>query len=269
MGDVATLRVRLEQGPDQEHRGAGRADEARRHRAGRDEGRVDRGRGLQVPLDPHASGDAVEREQEDDERHVLREDRIDEHGAGDGPGRPRGGWRRDRMRGEVQVDRLAMDEEIDAEGDRGERRGDEQLARVVLPPVRYRRRERQHGDRREKHDERQDGPGGGCGTGGSVVVVRCLTVLGVVACGSRVGVVPVGGRRVRCPAVVEFPLEQIAAILWPAEHRCQGIEGEQAEDPADHPGGAEGNGGGGRRRFVHDAGDGVIPPRRIVWDWHG
>ena len=86
------LPVGLQQRPNQQHRRAGGADETRRQRTEPDEGRIDGGRGFQIPLDPHATGDRVDGEEQENEGYVFGTDSVDEHGARQAPGGPARPW---------------------------------------------------------------------------------------------------------------------------------------------------------------------------------
>ena len=155
-----TLRSRLlvgaQQRPDQEHRRAGGADEARQQRADAEERGVDQRRARQRAAQVDAARDHEERAEQRDERHVLAQawcsqcapscsdaEQVDDH-------------------------RQARDQ------------AQHQLVAVVLPEVREReRRDRdgeQVGDERERRPQRRRGQGFG----------RALR-LRVVARGSQVG----------------------------------------------------------------------------------
>ena len=157
VGHVLPLAVRLQERPHEEHRRAGRADEAGEQRARAEERGVHGGSGREVALDPHAARDHVEREQEDDEGHELREQGVGEDGARGGPGWTglRGGH--DRVHREMQIHGAAVGEGVVAEGDQAEQSRDGELAGVVLPPVRRDGREGQDGDRGEEQHEGEHG----------------------------------------------------------------------------------------------------------------
>ena len=126
VGDVLALAVRLQEGPDEQHRGAGRPHEGGEDGPDAQERRVrPRGR-LEVALEEDAAGDHEEAAQEHDERHVVLGG-VDE--------RPRVG------------------PQVQDEDRRGQDDRDPELAEVRLPEVR--RGQRQDGDRQEQPHERQ------------------------------------------------------------------------------------------------------------------
>ena len=188
VGDVPPLAVGLEQRPHEEHCRAGRADEAREQGAHCQEGCVGGGRGLQVALDPHATGDHVEGEQQRDEGDVFREQRIGKHRAHGGPRQP--GRRLDhRVRRKVEVDGLPVEGEVIPQRDRGQQAGHEEFAGVVLPPVGDARRERQDGDCREQQGE---GNHGGRRRRGGAAVARIGRLAVLIFVVGRVVRVPGG-----------------------------------------------------------------------------
>ena len=69
--DVLALAVGLQQRPDEQHRGAGRADERGEERAQAEERGVRAGRGLEVALQQHAARDHEEAAEQHDERDVV------------------------------------------------------------------------------------------------------------------------------------------------------------------------------------------------------
>ena len=71
VSDMLPLLVGFKQRTNQQHRRAGRANEARQHCPHGHERRVGERVGLQVALDANAPADRVQREQQDDERHVF------------------------------------------------------------------------------------------------------------------------------------------------------------------------------------------------------
>ena len=199
VGDVPALPIGLQERPDEQHGRARGADEARGDRTDAEEGRVHGRRGDEVALDPHAAGDHVQREQEDDERDVFREEGVGEHRTGDAPRRAGRRGADDRMGGKVEVDGVAVEEEVVEERHQPQASRDEQFAGIVLPPVGPARRERQDRDRREQQAERQHH--GNRRGGPRMVAVRRLCAH-----------------------------QQIATMLRPAGHRGHRVCREQEDD---------------------------------------
>ena len=71
VGDVLALAVGFQQRANEQHRGAGRADEAGQHRADGHERGVRQRVGLQVARDANAAADRVQAEQQHDERNEF------------------------------------------------------------------------------------------------------------------------------------------------------------------------------------------------------
>ena len=128
MGHDPPLAVGFQERPHQQHGGAGRTDETRGEGAYSKKRGVDRGRGLQVALDPHTAGDAVEREEENDERHVFRQHRVGEDGAGHAPRRTVRSRPDDAVSREVEINRMPVHEGVVTQCDQREAAGYEQLA---------------------------------------------------------------------------------------------------------------------------------------------
>ena len=68
--------VGADQRPDQDHRGAGGADEAREDRADREQAGIDQRRAMDVAGDQDAAGDREERKQQDDEGNIFEQHRV-------------------------------------------------------------------------------------------------------------------------------------------------------------------------------------------------
>ena len=79
MADVLPLAIRLEQGPDEEHRGASSPDETGHAGPNGQNGRVGQRGSAEVTGQTDSTRDGVEAEQEDDEGHVLVEDRMSQY----------------------------------------------------------------------------------------------------------------------------------------------------------------------------------------------
>ncbi len=129
-----SLPVRVQEWPDEEHRGPGRADHGGKQCPRREEPRVVAGRRLDVPRDEDAPAHDEEREEEDDERRVLDESVCDLGAAPDGPD---------------------PDTHRDAEDERHE-----ELEAPLLPQVLRAGHERKRGDRgKERHEREESIPG--------------------------------------------------------------------------------------------------------------
>ena len=244
VGDDPPLAVGLQKRPHQQHGGAGRPDETGGKGSHSEKRGVDGGRGLKVTLDPHTTGDAVEREQQHDERHIFRQHRVGEDGTGHAPRWPGRGRLDETVRGEVEVDRMPVHEGVVGQCDEREPAGHEQFAGVVFPPVREVRRERQDRDGRQEHCEWQHGQRRR--RGADATVGR-----GAMTVGFFGGHCVVGGL---CPH------QQITTMLGPAETGRGGI-GCQQDGDAGHGsgrccrrGGEHRSGGQGGRRLVHQRG---------------
>ena len=120
----------VEQRPDQQHRRAGRAHDARERRAQREQAGVDRGRPGERAAKADAAGDREQREQHGEERDVLEQDRV-----------------RDVVQ---RLGRAERRRERDEEHERPQRRD---LAVVVVPE--FRREQRNERDRQQQAGERQ------------------------------------------------------------------------------------------------------------------
>ena len=224
---MAALLVRFEERPHQEHGGAGRADEARGEGSHAEKRRVHAGRGHEITLDPHAAADHVEREQEHDEGHVFREKRIGEHRPGHAPRRACRRRRDGRVRREMKIHGVPVREQVIRDRDEAEHAGHEKLARIVLPPMRRPRRERQDRDCRQEQAEGQHGDRRRRRAGVGIVGGAMLPRLGI-----RMGVGGLCGH------------QQITTMLRPAGQRRCGVGSEQEGDEGERGVGAAGRGVG-------------------------
>ena len=121
---VPAILVGADQRTDQQHRGARRAEQARRHRTEAEDHEVGERCAQEVAGDPDATRNDEEREQEQDERHVFMRGRLEQ-----GVGR-----RRETPR---QCER----------GDEKERPGGRHGPEIALPPL--------SGEQRKGRDRQQ------------------------------------------------------------------------------------------------------------------
>ena len=224
VGHDPPLSVGLQKRPHQQHGGTGRADETGGEGTDTEKRGVDGGRGLEVALDPHTAGDAIEREEEHDERHVFRQHRVGEDGAGHAPRWTGGGRPDDAVRREVEVDRMPVHEGVVAQCDHCQPAGHQQFAGVVLPPVREVRRERQDRDGRKQEREGQHRERRRRGADATRV-----------AGSRRMGCV-VGGRIVGGVWGRLCLHQQITTMLRPAEGGRSGVGHQKGGDPGKRSG---------------------------------
>ena len=145
VGDLPALAIRLDQGPDQEHRRPGCADEAGQQRPDGHESGVRPWMGGQIAGDADSAANRIQAEQQHDERNVFVGQRVDQHRAG-----PRKTGRR-------------MDERDREQRGQGHVRGHVKLVQVALPPMGRPFEQRQNRDRRQQQNEWQHQPDGGRG----------------------------------------------------------------------------------------------------------
>ncbi len=139
---VRAFPIRVEQRPDQEHAGPGRADEARDGGSRGQPTCVDQWVRPDVAADMNTTADDVEAEEQDDERHVFLQ-----HGV---------------VEGQPNCLPAFHNPKIDQRAESAEY-GDEKPAQVAVPPSGSLGNKRQKGDRPEDHDEGDcsDEPGSG------------------------------------------------------------------------------------------------------------
>ena len=172
VGDVLALSIGFQQRPNQQHRGAGRADEAGQHAADGHERGVRQRMGLQVARDANAAADRVQAEQQHDERNELLQDGVFQNGPHEVELHRTGRWLDVVMRRPMPFDCRSVEKRVVGQDDCRQRQRHEEPIQIRFPPVRRRRYQRQHGDSGEQQDERNHRPqrrgdrrSGDCGVG--------------------------------------------------------------------------------------------------------
>lgn len=128
MHGVLAVVVRAQERPDQQHGRARRAHDARERGAEREQSGIEMRRAVQIAAHANAARHRIERGEQNDERHILFEQRVDQHASG------RAGTERERERRKKRDGPCRRD-----------------LAEVVVPQLR--RDERKHGDGQQNADK--------------------------------------------------------------------------------------------------------------------
>jgi hypothetical protein len=156
---VAALPIRIDHGPDQQHRGAGGAHPAREQRADAEHRHVRRRRAGEIAGDADAAGDDEQCRQQDDERHVVQQGDVQQllHRGTRTKGQPHRNDDRDAPR---RRDRAVVAEPESRREDREKRDRQQQAGERKAPGEAKRRaverRLRGLCDAREKGSEGQD-----------------------------------------------------------------------------------------------------------------